>query len=49
MVSDTEVPIPATIEPGSYYFVIYADSSEVLKETNKDNNIAMGKSPVVIK
>ncbi|HWQ62794.1 MAG TPA: CARDB domain-containing protein [Methanospirillum sp.] len=49
MVSDTDVPIPATIEPGSYYFVIYADSAEVLKETNKDNNIAIGKSPVVIK
>jgi len=49
MVSDTEVPIPASLTPGSYYFVIFADSSNELPDTNRDNNIALGKSPVVVK
>ncbi len=49
MVSDTEVPIPASLTPGSYYFVIFADSSTELPDTNRDNNIATGKSPVVVK
>ncbi len=49
MVSDTEVPIPASLTPGSYYFVIFADSSNELPDTNRDNNIATGKSPVVVK
>jgi len=49
MVSDTEVPIPASLAPGSYYFVIFADSSNELSDSNRENNIALGKSPVVVK
>jgi subtilase family serine protease len=49
MVSDTEVPIPESLKPGSYYFGILADSSNEITDANRDNNLAFGKSPVVIK
>jgi len=49
MVSDTEVPIPESLKPGSYYFGILADSSNEITDANRENNLAFGKSPVVIK
>lgn len=46
---DAVVPIDPSIKPGIYYFGLLADSSDEIKESNKENNSGVGKDPIVIK
>lgn len=45
---DSEITLPTNITPGSYYILVYADTVNTLKESNRKNNGNFSKNTIVI-